>query len=44
MNKDTIPDSYHQTLKEYASRGFRVLTIASKKINKDPKDIQRIDA
>lgn len=44
MNKNSIPDSYHQTLKEYASRGFRVLAIASKKINKDPKDVQRVEA
>lgn len=39
MDKSTIPDNYHQVLKEYASSGFRVLAIASKKITKDPKDI-----
>lgn len=44
MNKSTIPDNYHQILKEYASRGFRVLAVASKKITKDPKNIQRQDA
>ncbi len=44
MNKDSVPDSYHDTLKEYASRGFRVLAIASKKITKDPRDLQRHDA
>lgn len=44
MNKESVPESYHATLKEYASRGFRVLAIASKKIEKNAKDIQRQEA
>ena len=32
MNKDSIPADYTRTLNEYASNGFRVLAIASKKI------------
>lgn len=44
MRKDSIPDLYNETLKEYASRGFRLLAIASKKINKDPKEIHRSEA
>ena len=44
MDKSTIPTNYHEVLKEYASSGFRVLAIASKKISKDPKNIQRHEA
>ena len=32
MDKSSIPDDYNMVLKEYASNGFRVLAIASKRL------------
>lgn len=34
FKKDTVPSNYEATLKQYASQGFRVLAIGSKKISK----------
>ena len=41
MDQSTIPEDYHETLRKYASRGFRVLAIASKQLKGDVKTIQR---
>lgn len=35
MEKDSIPPNYNQILRQYASHGFRVLSIASKPISED---------
>lgn len=32
MNMNTVPSNYQEVLKQYASHGFRVLSIASKSI------------
>lgn len=44
MDQSSVPDNYKDILKEYASKGFRVLAIASKAIKDDVKTVQRIDA
>ena len=43
MDASTVPENYHEMLREYASKGFRVLAIASKKIKQDVKNLQRSD-
>jgi cation-transporting ATPase 13A3/4/5 len=35
MQKDSIPPNYNQILKQYASTGFRVLSIASRPVSED---------
>ena len=32
MKKSSVPKNYNEMLKEYASHGFRVLSVASKKV------------
>jgi len=45
MDKSSIPSNYNETLKEYTSNGFRVLAIASKKIQgNDYKSVTRESA
>ena len=45
MDKNSIPHDYQKVLKEYASNGFRVLAIASKRMPKrDYKTITREEA
>jgi magnesium-transporting ATPase (P-type) len=41
MDKASIPKNYEQVLKEYTSNGFRVLAIASKKIEGNVKILLR---
>ena len=33
FDKKSLPETYHQTIKEYASQGLRVLAIGHRKIN-----------
>lgn len=35
FKKQTVPSNYNDVLKEYASQGFRVLAIGSKKVDKN---------
>lgn len=35
MKSSSVPKNYNQMLKEYASHGFRVLSVASKSINEE---------
>jgi magnesium-transporting ATPase (P-type) len=41
MDKKTVPENYFEALKEYTSNGFRVLTIASKKVEGNIKTLTR---
>jgi magnesium-transporting ATPase (P-type) len=35
MKRSSVPKNYNEMLKEYASHGFRVLTVASKPITEE---------
>ena len=35
MKSSSVPKNYNEMLKEYASHGFRVLTVASKSVNEE---------
>lgn len=42
MEKGSVPNNYQEVLKEYTSNGFRVLAIASKRVEgKDVKSLSR---
>ena len=39
----TVPNDYEETLKEYASRGFRVLAIGSRMIKEEEMKAERLE-
>jgi cation-transporting ATPase 13A3/4/5 len=44
MDKKSVPSNYSEVLKEYTSNGFRVLAIASKKVEGNIKALSRDEA
>lgn len=43
FKKSTIPTNYGEVLKQYASQGFRVLAIGSKKVDKNALNSARLE-